>query len=162
MSGKDDPFAGGAEACIFSLDGRRFAVPLALVSEVARMPAVTPLEGAPSVVEGLVDARGEVAPVLDVRARFGLPVRPPRLSDHLLLVRAGDRLVGFRVDQVLGIERLEAADISPLQSLVPGAPHLVGVARVDGELVLIHDPGAFLAAEESDALDRALGVPADG
>jgi purine-binding chemotaxis protein CheW len=153
---------GGAGVCVFSLEGRRFAVPLALVSEVARMPAILPLRDGPAVVEGLANVRGRITPVLAVRLRFGLPQRSARLSDQLLIVRAGQRLVGFRVDHVVGIESLARDDVVPVPTVIPGAPHMVGVAQLGDDLVMIHDPAAFLAAEEAEALERALRAQAEG
>jgi len=149
-----------AGACLFRLDRRRFAVPLERVREVVRMPATVPLPGAPAIVEGVVDLHGELAPVLDVRARFAMPAKPPTPADHLLFVHAGPRLVGFRVDEVEGVQALDLDRRSPLPTVAPGAPHMVGIARLPGGLVLIHDPAAFLAAEEAGALDAALRASA--
>lgn len=143
---------------VFQLDDARFALPAASVLEVLRAVAVTRLPGAPPVVEGIVNVRGAVVPVLDLRARFGLPRRDLRPSDHLLLARAGDRDVLVRADRALDVRDVADAEISSLRSVVPRAPHVAGVLRLEDGLVLLHDLAAFLAEAEAAALDAALGA----
>src|SRR5690606_37088079 len=114
------------------------------------------LPGAPAIVEGLVDLRGRPCAVLDIRARFGLPARLPSLSDHLLVADAGPRRVGFRVDAVERIEQLGDRRIDAVPGAGPAEQRWVGVVRLADGLVLIHEPAAFLASAEAEALDDAV------
>jgi purine-binding chemotaxis protein CheW len=140
---------------VFRLEDRQFAVPLTQVREI--VPALThvPLPRAPSVVLGVIDVRGAIVPVLDVRARFGLGERPTDVSDHFILV--GARPVALRVDRALEILALAPEDISDASVLARGVGLLRGIARLGtGQLVLIQDLDAFLSSDEVLALEAAL------
>jgi purine-binding chemotaxis protein CheW len=145
----------------FDLSDRRFGLALEAVREVVRAVAVTPLPGAPPVVEGAIDVRGELAPVLDVRARFGVGPAPLRPDQHMVIARAGPRLVALRVDRVVALREVAAAAPSPAGALAPGLERLAGIARLEDGLVVIQDLEAFLSQAEEEALDRALaeGTP---
>lgn len=143
---------------IVALDDRRFALPVATVRETVPAVAVTPLAGAPGVVEGVVDVHGTVTPVLDLRARFGLPPRPVAPDQHLVLAVAGDRPVALRVDRALDVLAEGDAAATPARADDPAMRHLAGVAQLEDGLVLIADLAAFLAQGEEEALAAALAA----
>jgi purine-binding chemotaxis protein CheW len=151
------PSASSASVLLrFRLDTHVFALGAADVVEVVRAVAIAPLPRAPSVIEGVVDVRGVVVPVLDVRARFHLAAAPLAASQHFLLARAGRRVVALRVDEALDVVRapVEAVDEHP-QGL-EGLEHLKGVARLADGVVAIQDLDRFLSLDEEIRLDRAL------
>lgn len=145
---------------LFALDELRFALPLSQVRETVRAVAITPLAGAPGVVEGIVDVRGTVVPVLDLRARFRLPPREVALSDHLILADAGGRLVALRVDRALDVQVVDDDALTPTSTSEAAFAHLAGVARLADGMVLVSDLEAFLTQGESEALAAALAAPA--
>ena len=148
----------------FEVDRHRYALPVADVHEVVRAVAVVPLPKAPPVVQGIINLRGQVVPVLDLRTRFGLPARPLHLDDHLVVVRAGTRLVVLRADRALGLTRVDDHQIEPMTSVVPRAEYVAGLAKLPDGIVLISDPRAFLSEAESARLSEALsaGAPSAG
>lgn len=144
-----------ARYVVFSLDDNRFAVPLHSVRNAERAAWITPLPGAPEVVLGAVDVGGVLAPVVDLRRRFGLPTREVRVSDHFLLVRASGRTLALLVDSVQGVSAAEASRITLSGEIWPGLEYVDGVARLDDEIVLIHDLSRLLSLEEREALEEA-------
>jgi purine-binding chemotaxis protein CheW len=156
----------GQSLLVFQLDAQRYALHLAAVQRVLPMMAIEPLPGAPDVVSGVIDVAGGVLPVLDARRRFGLPLRGPRLSDVLILVRTGIRggtATGVRsfalaADGVIGLVELGDGTVTPAALISPGVPHVAGVITLDDGLVLIHDVDTFLAAAEAALLDGALAA----
>jgi len=144
------------EVLVFEVGGQKYALPTADVCELVRAVAITPVPGAPAVIEGVVDVRGRVLPVLDVRARFRLPAKALDPSDHFIVASAGTRGVILRVDRATHLALLDEASIQPAQALGPGAAYLAGVARLQEGLVLIHDLTTFLSSAEADSLDEAL------
>jgi purine-binding chemotaxis protein CheW len=147
---------------VFQLGGRRFGLPLASVREVIRAVAMVGLPGAPPVVEGVIDLRGTAVPVLDLRARFGLPPRRLSPDDFLVTARAGERLVAVRVDAVEWLVPLDPARIDDPADLTDGVRHIAGIAHLDDGMVLIHDIETFLEQAESEALERALAGGREG
>lgn len=146
---------------VFELASQRFGLPLSTVREVVRAVLPTPLPGAPPLVEGLIDVRGALAPVLDVRRRFGLPPRALEADQHFVLVAASvggrpARLVALRVDRAADLARVETVEPGELERTLPGAAHVAGVARLPDGLILIHDVARFLSAAEADALEEAM------
>lgn len=148
---------GPAEILLVEVGRQRYGLRSSSVKEVLRCTTIVPLPRAPAIVEGLVDIRGSVTPVLDLRARFRLPPRAPDSTDHLVVAMAGDRTVAVRVDSAVGLVRLDSAQIAVLEDVVVGTRYVAGVARLEDGLVLIHDLTSFLSQAEGSALDAALG-----
>ena len=125
--------------------------------ELVRAVAITPLPNAPALIEGVVNVRGRILPVLDVRARFRLPARPLDPSDHFIVASAGARGVILRVDRATHLAMVgEAA--APTSA--PAAVYEAGIATLDDGMVLVHDVAAFLSEAESEGLDAAMGASA--
>ena len=143
------------QVLVFEVSGQRYGLPAGDVQELLRAVSIISLPGAPAVVEGIINLRGRIVPVLDVRHRFRLPARPLHPNDHFIVARAGERVVALHVDRALDLVRLEAADIEEANRVVPGVEYVAWVARLPHDLVLIHDLRTFLSGEESVALDEA-------
>ncbi len=129
-------------------------LPATAVREIVRSVAITPLPGAPTIVEGAINVRGELVPVIDVRRRLGFPGKTLDPDEFLIVVQAGSRTLAFRVDDVDDI-----VDVNSVETSAALSPTLRGIAglaaRPDGVLV-IYDPGAFVSQAEAAALDAAL------
>jgi purine-binding chemotaxis protein CheW len=147
---------GRLEVLVFEVARWRFGVPSSDVRELLRAVTIVPLPKAPAVVEGIIDVRGTIVPVLDIRSRFRLPGKAVEHSDHLLVARAGERLVALRVDRALDLARVGADEIEEAARIAPGVEYVAGVAKLPDGLVLIHDLRTFLSQAESAALDRSL------
>jgi purine-binding chemotaxis protein CheW len=123
---------------LLRLEGHEYALPLACVVEVVRMAALAPVPDAPAHVLGLLDLRGRVVPVLDLRRRLGLAPAEPGLSTPICVVEAGGRGFGLVADAVTDVRPL----LGPVERPA-GAPQdspVAGVAHVDGRLVSVLDP----------------------
>ena len=145
---------------LFLLAGQRYGVTADRVEEIARAVQTTPLPAAPPLVEGAIDWRGRIVPVLDLRGRFRLPPKPLQLSDQLILARSRDRAVALRVDEVSDVVALAADTIVAAQEALPGVGMLAGIVRSADGLILIQDLDSFLSEAELDALDRAVAAAA--
>lgn len=157
-SGRTDGPPETVEILVFELARQRYGLLATAVREVVRAVAVTPLPRAPRVVEGVIQIRGEVVPVLDLRARFGLPAKPIDPADHLIVARTDARVVALRVDQALTLMRLETAELQELRALVSGAEYVSWLARLPQDLVIIHDLDTFLSRAEAESLSETLAA----
>jgi purine-binding chemotaxis protein CheW len=144
------------EVLLFLLEGHRYALPMEDVRELVRAVRLTPLPRAPSVVEGLLNLRGELLPVLDMRRRFRLPARPLSSADHLVVARAGPRSVALRVDRAEGLLALEAGQLDASPRELPGVGYVAGALKLPDGLVLLHDLRTFLSEAEALELEEAL------
>jgi purine-binding chemotaxis protein CheW len=145
------------EVLVFEVAGQTYGLPSADVRELVRAVAITALPSAPAVIEGVVNVRGQVLPVLDLRARFRLPRRPLDPSDHFIIASAGTRGVILRVDRATHLAIVDAASVQPADTLGPNTAYVAGVATLETGMVLIHDLATFLTDAEGRALDQAVG-----
>lgn len=133
--------------------------PAAAVREVVRMVAVTPLPEAPPLVEGVVDLRGELVPVLALRARLGLPPREPSPEEHLVFLHRDRRdTVACRVDRAQDLVTVDETALTAPTGLAAAARGIAGVAATADGLIVVHDVDAFLSEAESLALADALAA----
>ena len=143
------------EVLLFELAGQRFAMPLASVVELTRSCAVQALPKAPDFVLGLLNLRGQVVPVLDLRRRLSLPETELDPSDYFVVTRLATRSLVLRVDRVLSIEWLSPLPSSDAERLSGPLSCVSGIAAVESGVVLIYDLERFLSASEARALDEA-------
>jgi purine-binding chemotaxis protein CheW len=161
MSGatSSDPDRQSREVLVFEVGGQRYGLPTVDVRELVRAVTITRLPNAPAFIEGVVNVRGRILPVLDIRARFHLPAKPLDPDDHFIVASAGPRGVILRVDRATHLALVDEASAQSAQALGSSATYVAGVARLDGGLVLIHDLATFLSAAEAASLDAALRAP---
>ena len=147
---------GMSRLVAFSLDDRRFAVPLSAVVRIERMVALTPLPKAPDIVTGIINFHGRVIPVVDIRSRFNMTPRPSELSDQLLILQTGERTIAFIVDFVEGVIDAFQDQCADAGSVLPIMEYVKGVVKLEDGMVVIHDPDAFLSLEEGRSLDEVM------
>ncbi|CAN5736669.1 chemotaxis protein CheW [soil metagenome] len=140
---------------VFDLGGARFGLDLTSVREVVRAVFITPLPDAPAVIEGIIDVRGEIVPVYDLRRRFGLPARAQNVDDHLVIAW-GERVVSLRCERAQWFANIDAGQVTTGGVVARGGDRIVGVARLEDGLVLIQDLNAFLDDAERAELEDAL------
>lgn len=126
------------------------------VRELVRAVTIAPLPKAPSIIEGVINLRGTLVPVLDIRQRFGLAPSPVVPTDHLIIAEAGPRLVALRVDRAHELIEVADEDISPVSASAPGAQYVAGLARLPDGVLVIHDLARFLSLDEAVSTSAAL------
>ena len=130
------------------------------VREIVRSVAIAPLSGAPDVIEGAINLRGTVVPVVDVRRRLGLAGSVNAPGQFLVLLETSDRLIAVRVDDVVDVVEVPSLGVESPDALSPALRGLAGVAATADGALVIYDADAFLTQAERDAIDqRALGSP---
>ncbi|ODT70972.1 MAG: chemotaxis protein CheW [Nitrosomonadales bacterium SCN 54-20] len=143
---------------VFFLDDQRYSLHLPTVESVARMVYITPLPGAPEIVLGVVNLRGKVVPIVDIRERFDLPKREILLTDWLIFAYTTTRLVGLAVNSVMGVAECLEQCVVPTDEFFPPLKYLKGVIKFQDGLILIQNLGEFLSLEEEKSLDLALST----
>ena len=144
------------ELLVVTLDADSFAISVEDVREVLRAAQPTALANAPAIVEGVLNVRGELVPLLSIRSRLGRRPREMRAADYIVVARASGRVIAFAVDSVVELRRIPAGDITEAAAVMPGTSHVKGVARLPDGAMVIHDLAALLDADELFRLERAL------
>lgn len=148
---------------VFRLDGNEFALPIDAVGEVARVPdQITKLPKTPKFLEGVINLRGAVLPVIDQRRRFDMAPSDGGASRRLVVVTSQDHRAGLIVDGVTEVLRCSAEAIQPAPDLTGGALSLVGsVINLGGagRMVLLLDPAELLSRAERGLLDSFNRTP---
>jgi len=149
--------AGERQFVVFRLGGDEFGLPIEAVNEVARVPdQITRLPKAPKFLEGVVNLRGDVVPVVDQRRRFDMPALDEGSGRRLVVVRTERHSAGLIVDSVSEVLRCPASAIEPAPDLTNEAVRLVhGVINLEkaGRIVLLLDPAELLTRAERGLLD---------
>jgi len=126
------------------------------------MVDIAPLPGAPAIIEGIVNVRGTIVPVFDLRARLGLTARAIDPAQQPVILASGARSSAVRVDVAEDFVSIPDADIAASleDSGIGGASarHVAGVAATADGTTIIYDLAAFLSQSEPDKLDDALAT----
>jgi purine-binding chemotaxis protein CheW len=144
--------ADGAGLLLFRVDGQRCAIAAPAVVEILSAVATSALPRQPNYIAGMIDVRGTVMPVLDLRVRLGRPARPIELADQFIVVRARQRLLALWIDEVETFAAGDAVALSSPGGLIVSDRSLAGVASLAGGLAGIYDLDAFVAECEADAV----------
>jgi purine-binding chemotaxis protein CheW len=137
---------------VFRVGDTEYAISAGEVSMMETWEGATRVPGAPPFVAGLVQVRGDVVPVIDLRARFGLPPAEPSLDTRVLVVGDGARRVGLKVDQAREVLRIDEAQTSaPPDEIARGTQRFVrAIARARGRLLMVVDAARVAGAEEDE------------
>jgi len=149
-------YLGSNALVVFTLDGGRYALPLSSVKRVIPAIEITPLPQAPGITLGVINIRGEILPVVNIRKRFRLPEREVDLGDQIILGHTSRRSVAMVVDTVSGVMEAPKERVVIPDKIAPNLRYIEGVVKLEDGIVLIHDLDKFLSLEEEQDLDAAL------
>lgn len=123
----------------FSVGDQRYGIDIDLVREIRAWTAPTALPQTPDFVRGVINLRGMVVPILDLRARFGQRPTEPTKAHVVIVVQIGARLAGILVDTVSDIVRVADAEVREVPEIggVNARECLDGLITVDGQLVAL-------------------------
>ena len=141
---------------IFELGKEVYGVDISRVQEIIRMATITKLPRAPEFVEGVINLRGRVIPVVDLKKRFGLGQGEHDRSSRIVVVDAGHHTLGMVVDAVSEVLRVQSQAIEPPSPVVTTveSDYIRGIAKLDGRLVILLDLDKVLSWEEKRRLSE--------
>ena len=147
---------------VFDLAGEIYGVNIETVREIIRMQPVTFVPDAPDFVEGVINLRGRVIPVVDMRKRFGLTVTDATSSSRVVVVDTGGEDIGVIVDAVTEVLRISEGSIEPASSLVTpeDSYYIQGIAKVGDRLLILLDIERALSRVSEDSSETAPALAA--
>ena len=141
----------------FVIEGEEFGIDILQVQEIIRPMQITRVPNAPAFVEGVINLRGKIVPVIDLRKRFGLRARARDKDTRIVVVELVENVVGFMMDAVREVIRVDPSVIEPPPDLAIGidAQYIKGVAKLEDRLLILLELEEVLTEDEHEALQPA-------
>ncbi len=142
-------------AC-FRVGSELYALDIMRIREIIRPQKLTIVPKAPRFIEGVINLRGAVIPVADLRKRFDQPSSVDTRKHRIVICAVSGRIIGLLVDEVLEVRRYGRQDVAPSPQFLKGpeAEFFLGVARRGEDLVMVLDLDRILSSDEQIALKQ--------
>ncbi len=151
------PPAGELKLVVFKLLAEEFAASIHQVREVIRLPGLTRMPRTPAYVVGLMNLRGKVFPVIDLKRRFRMEARASDGRTRVMVVEVGEQAMGLVVDDVVEVLRTSRDHFEPPPAMIAENTglYLKGVVKLGERLLLLLDLNRLFSAEELAEIARA-------
>lgn len=138
----------------FKVSDEEYGVDILSVQEIIRHTGITRVPNAPTFVEGILNLRGKVIPIIDMRKRFGLATRQPDAQTRIVVFALASGVIGCQVDSVSEVLRLPSSMVDPPPAVAAGvdSKYILGVGRLNDRLLILLDFNQVLTGEELDAI----------
>jgi purine-binding chemotaxis protein CheW len=160
MGAADGLSTAGEQFIVFQLGGEEYGLPIAAVDEVVRVPeGLTRLPKAPAFIEGVMNLRGRVVPVIDQRRRFKSEGQGEKRRERIIVVRIDHTHAGFVVDSVSEVLKIPQSQLRPTPDLAADGSQVIdriANIEVEGRMILLLNPRELLDRAEKDLL-AAMG-----
>lgn len=139
---------------VFELAGEHYGVDIGDVNTIIRMQEITSIPGTSSYVNGVINLRGSIIPVIDLKQRFDLPTGEHTKASRIVVVEASGQMIGMIVDAVAETLRLPADSIEPPSPVISSvnSDYIRGVGKQDNRLVILLALDKVLAKQEFEKL----------
>lgn len=146
------------QVVVVRMAAEEYALPITRVKDINRILPITKMPHTPSFMEGIVNLRGEIIPIVDLRSRFHLPAQPETADSRIVIVEFRRRVIGMIVDGVREVLTIPGGDID----LTPAAAKLdqeciVAVGKVDGRLLILLDIDKIFTDDEIKDINKMNG-----
>ena len=141
----------------FRIGNETFGVRIGSVREIVRVPEITAVPSAPETVEGVINLRGKIIPVMDLRKRFGQLEIQPDKKNRILVVELEGKLVGLIVNAASEVLKIAPSDIEAPGNLFSEgeSSYVTGVGKLKGRLIILLDIAKLLHRPEFKRFEEA-------
>ena len=142
----------------FHLENEEFAVNILNIQGINRMVEITKIPNSPEFVEGIINLRGKVIPIVDLRKRLGMPQKEYDNETRFIVVEFSKRVIGFVVDSVHEVLRINKNIIEPPPKMVAGieTDYITAVGKLDDRLLILLDLEKVLSLDQKEALNEIV------
>ena len=139
----------------FHIGDEEFGVEILKVQEIIRMMGITRVPRAPDFVEGVINLRGKVIPIIDLRKRFGMAAQEHDKHTRIIVIEINKVIVGFVVDSVSEVLRIPANTVEPPPAIISGieSEYISGVGKLADRLLILLDLDRLLSRGEQNMLE---------
>lgn len=147
---------GELQLILFNLGNTLYGIPIEQVSEINRLETITPLPKAPQFIEGVINLRGNVVPVIDLRRRFGMNKVDRTNKNKIIILLVGKRLFGIIVDSVHEVITLTRENIEPSLPTASGlkAEFINSIGKYNEKLIIILEITQIISSNEDIKIDE--------
>ncbi|HYL11243.1 MAG TPA: chemotaxis protein CheW [Candidatus Acidoferrales bacterium] len=140
----------------FRIGEETFGVRISTVREIVRVPEITAVPNAPDYIEGVINLRGKIIPVMDLRKRFGIKNVEPNKKNRILVVELENKVVGLIVNSASEVLKIPPSDIEMPNTMFQEGElsYVTGVGKLKGRLVILLDIGKLLQRGELRRLEQ--------
>jgi purine-binding chemotaxis protein CheW len=131
----------------FQIGRETYGVPITSLHEIVRVPEITAVPDAPEYLEGVINLRGKIVSVMDLRKRFGEKQASLKKRNRILVVEHSGRLAGLIVDSATEVLKIPSEDVEPAPAAFQegGLNCVTGLGKVRGRLIVLLDMTKLLA-----------------
>lgn len=142
----------------FILGNEEFGVDILHVQEINRMMLITKVPNAPGYVEGVINLRGRVIPVIDLRLKLGMEKKEPDKNTRIVVVEVREKIVGFIVDAVKEVIRIPEEITEEPPDIVTGlnSEYIKAVGKLEDRLLILIDLKKILFTEDIEKLEAVM------
>ena len=142
----------------FEVGDEEFGIDILAVQEINRMLPITRVPQSPPSVEGVINLRGRIIPVVDLRKRFNLPVQEHGHDSRIIVVEVAGRVLGFIVERVNEVLRVDRSIVDPAPTMTTSidSDYVQGVGKLSDRLLILLDLRRLFNAHELEAVDRTV------
>ncbi|MDA3901247.1 MAG: chemotaxis protein CheW [Spirochaetes bacterium] len=144
----------------FMLEDVDYGVDILSVHEILRIPQITRLPNCPFFIKGVINLRGNVIPVVDVRVRFGFPAAKMTEMSRIIVIESETKQIGLLVDNVSSVIRIKDSNVDPPTVFIDGVSEefIAGVGRLKDRLVVILNLHNVLYTDQEIEEKKSLQV----
>jgi purine-binding chemotaxis protein CheW len=144
------------QAVTFALGSEEYGVDIAQVQEINRMVTITHVPRAPQFMEGVINLRGQLIPIIDLRTRFGMERSELTKNTRIVVTEIGNKRIGMVVDSVSEVLRIPVEQIEDAPDLVAGVEteYIRGVGKMGDRLIIMLDLGRVISGSEKVELQE--------
>jgi purine-binding chemotaxis protein CheW len=144
-------------AC-FRVGSELYALDIMKIKEIIRPQKLTPIPKSPTFIEGVINLRGAVIPVADMRKRFDQSISEENSKNRIVVCSLAGKIIGLLVDEVTEVKRYGREEIAPAPQFIKGpqAEYFLGVARCDDDLIMLIDLEKVLSSDEKIELQNLV------
>ncbi|MEC5396843.1 chemotaxis protein CheW [Uliginosibacterium sp. H1] len=150
--------AGGSDYLTFSLGDEEYAIDILKVQEIRGYDAVTRIANAPEFIKGVINLRGTIVPIVDLRIKFGVGKVEYTPFTVVIILNVGTRVVGMVVDGVSDVLTLPDGEVRPVPefSSSVGAEYIAGLASLESRMLIVLDIARMMSSAEMCLIDQSV------
>ncbi len=154
---KEDAELSGGEYLTFILGSEEYGIEILKVQEIRSYEAVTKIANTPDFIKGVINLRGSIVPIIDLRMRFKLSQAEYNTTTVVIILNLNNRTIGMVVDGVSDVLELKNAQISPVPELVSSidTKYLLGLGTVDERMLILVDIEQLMSSKEMALIEAA-------